>query len=251
MRKTFSNIPEASVDPRDVKKANRERADDKWCEKCGWLIGNDPNFKCGCDCEDTWECPKCGKIETNAMGIAYHKARCKGKHGIYEKDPGKTWTAVDEPDEQAFIHLIDEAEVIHSLIVEKVVTNPDGSVSLIMRKCSDENMTNSEKFLHRFDRRNRELRQLLKDKGSDYSGDEDRHRNFKLVHFITCGKPIVITPLVSCLIRQLDTIQRAFNLLLSGKAHVKGETMKDTLRDNTGYSNIAEDTWEMEEKKDV
>ena len=71
-------------------------------------------------------------------------------------------------------------------------------------------------------------------KGSDYSGDEDIFRNFELFYFITRGKPIVVTPLISCLIRQLDKIQRAINLELSGDNNV-GETKEDTLLDSIGY----------------
>lgn len=218
----------ACIDPRELRK---EKKEDKWCPDCGWLLGVDPKIKCVCQKmeQPDYDYPMTANYQLHMKRIAEERDMEKLIKKIYQRD---------------------EEDIIigHNMIVEKVYANPDGSVSIVMREY-DENMSSSDKFLHRFDKRNRELRQLLKDKGSDYSGDEDRHRNFKLVHFITCGKPLVITPLVSCLIRQLDKIQRAFNLLLSGKAHVKGETMKDTLKDNTGYANIAEDVWEVEENE--
>lgn len=92
----------------------------------------------------------------------------------------------------------------------------------------------------------------LMNKGADYSGDYDRFANFKLITAITGDRPIVMTPLLSCKIRQLDKIQRCINLLISGEAAVSEEKMDDTLLDDIGYGYIGYGIWqEMKAEKKV
>jgi len=139
------------------------------------------------------------------------------------------------------------------MIVTKSWIDMDkGTMTVILEPAPEEepDPNSQEAFLKRYDKRKKELRDTLEAKGTDYSGKVDRHANFKAFYFMTQGIPIVMTPLMSCLVRQLDKIQRAINLHINGQAYVKGETMADTLKDNAGYADIAQDIWEMEENED-
>lgn len=106
-----------------------------------------------------------------------------------------------------------------------------------------------DEFLKVIDEASKKIAEVLMNKGADYSGDYDRLANMKLMSVITGDRPIIMSPLLSCLIRQLDKIQRAVNLLINGEAIISDEKMEDTLLDNIGYGYLDYAAW-IDMKKD-
>jgi len=171
--------------------------------------------------------------------------------GELEFDPFEEVKKEEEPTEKRWFPLSKKVE--DKLYWQcpdcgKVIGHDDQE--LVYHECTSKECTSKDEFLIRYDKRCKELRDVLEAKGSDYSGDIDRHANFKLITHITQDRPMVMNAVISCLIRQLDKIQRAINLFINDKAEVSSESMTDTLKDNIGYAHIAADIWEEMKKED-
>jgi hypothetical protein len=70
---------------------------------------------------------------------------------------------------------------------------------------------------------------IMKDKNSDYGGNNDALRNFRLVEQL--GIPMEI----GILTRLADKIARISNIITKGSAAVKDETVYDTILDGINY----------------
>ena len=77
-----------------------------------------------------------------------------------------------------------------------------------------------------------EWKRLHSNKNHDYAGDNDPLANFR-----ECAR-IGVDPFIGTFIRMQDKYMRIMNYINSGKLMVKGEGVKDTLRDLAIYSLI-------------
>ena len=94
---------------------------------------------------------------------------------------------------------------------------------------------NQETFLKRIEELHNECVEIVKIKNKDYSTADDPFRNFKAptLFGITVEKAI--------LVRMADKISRT-SVLLDKKAHVKDESLTDSLQDLANYALILA-TW--------
>lgn len=81
---------------------------------------------------------------------------------------------------------------------------------------------------------------LIEKKNSDYAGEQDPFKNFKLFEFIIKGVDISTCDRtqLAMLVRIIDKIQRVANLLSEDKAKVNDESIEDTLLDIANYCHI-------------
>jgi len=85
-----------------------------------------------------------------------------------------------------------------------------------------------EQLLELFDLFNEQNRGILERKGNDYSGGNDRLRNFK------ASKIVKVKPEYGILVRIIDKITR-ISELLEHDAMVKTESIEDTISDMSNY----------------
>ena len=75
---------------------------------------------------------------------------------------------------------------------------------------------------------------IVEKKNRDYSPGKDDYQNFRAVNYIMPW----ISVEEGILVRMIDKLQRAANVIHFGEAYVTEESVEDTLDDISNYSNI-------------